>query len=500
MRPAMENSALPCVARCCTATWRAATPATGSSATQTPSASSPRRRSSCRRCCRCSPASSDATLTRSHRRRTGARYVPAMRRPPRILMALALALALSPGLSLLDGPAIAAGATPAKPGRGGRVKPTHHAPPPPEVSLAPAGSGAPGVAITMAPVGLSLEYPTMVQDLGTEACPPAALVAQLRLLGSPPISLAGASQDVTAPSGALAQPSASWEAATLYSLPADFWTQLHCLLSQAEDPLTVGLNLKTGQLSWAQQMVADAQGAATNGVSFSLGNEPDLYYLPDYASLDKPQPEEEALAVSLYLQLATYLQQALAGAPLIGPELALPELPHVLETMHEQTVGVHMYPLSACGSPKAVTIRGLLSSLAANAPRRLAWVVADANAAGVPAIISEANSASCGGVAGVSDSPAAAVWAVRFVLSALDTGFREVRFHFSANTEAAGSALVILDNQSAKAAPVLLTDAQSVHVQSLSAARAGLQEEQLSSPHGRIKLVLPANSVVAVSP
>jgi len=476
-----------------------------------------------------------------------------MRRPPRILMALALALALSPGLSLLDGPAIAAGATPAKPGRGGSVKPTHHAPPPPEVSLAPAGSGAPGVAITMAPVGLSLEYPTMVQDLGTEACPPAALVAQLRLLGSPPISLAGASQDVTAPSGALAQPSASWEAATLYSLPADFWTQLHCLLSQAEDPLTVGLNLKTGQLSWAQQMVADAQGAATNGVSFSLGNEPDLYYLPDYASLDKPQPEEEALAVSLYLQLATYLQQALAGAPLIGPELALPEqwqreLPHVLETMHEQTVGVHMYPLSACGSPKAVTIRGLLSSLAANAPRRLAWVVADANAAGVPAIISEANSASCGGVAGVSDSPAAAVWAVRFVLSALDTGFREVRFHFSGNpydpfivsggavltrplesalvalnqwlavgstlhaiagvrglvvsaiTEAAGSALVILDNQSAKAAPVLLTDAQSVHVQSLSAARAGLQEEQLSSPHGRIKLVLPANSVVAVSP
>jgi hypothetical protein len=470
---------------------------------------------------------------------------------PRRLTALVSALAL--GLAL-----VAAGASS---DRAAAAPPLHahakpHRPatqPPPEVSLAPSANGTPGVAITMAPVGLSLEYPVMAQDLGTEGCPPAALVAQLRLLGSPPISLAGASQDVTAPSGALAQPSVSWEAATLYSLPADFWTQLHCLLSQAGDPLTVGLNLKTGQLSWAQQMVADAQGAATNGVSFSLGNEPDLYYLPDYPSLDKPQPEEEALAVSLYLQLATYLRQALAGAPLIGPELALPaqwqrEFPHVLEAMHEQTVGVHMYPLSACGSPKAVTIRGLLSSLAANAPRKLAWVVADANAAGAPAILSEANSASCGGVAGVSDSPAAAVWAVRFVLSALETGFREVRFHFSGNsydpfivrgsevltrplesalvalnqwlavgsslhaiagvrgllassiTGPAGSVLVILDNQSAKAQAVVLTDAQSAHIQSLSAARAGLQEAQLSSPHGRIKLVVPANSVVAVSP
>src|SRR4029077_9742992 len=84
-----------------------------------------------------------------------------------------------------------------------------------------------------------------------------------------------------------------------------------------------------------------------------------------------------------------------------------------------------------CGSPRAVTIKGLLSSRAANAPARLAWVVADARAAGAPAIISEANSVSCGGLGGVSDSPATAVWAARFVLSALKTGFGEVRFHFS---------------------------------------------------------------------
>jgi hypothetical protein len=58
-------------------------------------------------------------------------------------------------------------------------------------------------------------------------------------------------------------------------------------------------------------------------------------------------------------------------------------------------------------------------------------VVADARAAGAQPIITEANSVSCGGKAGVSDSSAAAVWALRFVISALETGFAEVRFHFS---------------------------------------------------------------------
>ena len=288
----------------------------------------------------------------------------------------------------------------------------------------------------MAPVGLSLEYPVMAQDLGAGACAPPALITELQQLGSPPLALAGVSQDMTVPSGVLPSPSQSWEAATLYTLPASFWNQLHCLLSSTHDPLTVGLNARTGALSWAAQMVAGAQSAATNGLDFSLGNEPDLYDLPNYAALDKPQAGEEAAAVNTYLQVAEQLQPALGGAPVIGPELARPahwqhELPRLISQLHEQTVGVHLYPLTTCATPKAVTIPGLLSAQAADTPRSLAWVVADASAAQAPAIISEANSASCGGVTGVSDSPAAAVWAVRFVLSALKTGFHEVRFHFS---------------------------------------------------------------------
>jgi hypothetical protein len=436
----------------------------------------------------------------------------------------------------------------------------------PEIAL-PLSLAGPSTQIAMPPVGLSMEYSTIAEDLGAGACPPPALVAELRRLGSPPLALAGESQDLTVPADAVPSPP-SWETATLYTLPAAFWSQLHCLLTGAGDPLDAGLNLRKGVPSWAAQMAAGAASAATNGLEFSLGNEPDLYSLHNYASLTAPLPNAETVAVNLYLQLAGALQQTLGGMPVIGPELARPgswqrALPRIIAQLHEHTVGVHLYPLSACEGPAAVTIPRLLGSGAAAAPSKLAWVVADADAAHVPAVISEANSASCGGEAGVSDSPAAAVWAVRFVLDALKTGFREVRFHFSdgpydpfvvrgaqiidrplesalvalnqwlpvgtsiqtlndvhglvataigaapsrsqpsgggSSASTSSTPQLILDNETGKPQTVVLRGAQTVQVQLLSATRAGLQTAQLSPSGDRIKLTVAANSVAAVLP
>ncbi len=478
-----------------------------------------------------------------------------MRRLSRALILLASVLAL--GLAFAGGnlsvagalrPADAFAAAPAA--RGKPAKPPA-ARPAQEVAITQ-GASAPGVDVTMPAVGLSMEYPVMAQDLGAGACPPPALVTALQQLGSPPLSLAGDSQDMTVPSGALPTPPNSWEAATLYALPASFWTQLHCLLSASPDPLTVGLNLKTGELSWASQLVAGAQSAATNGLSFSLGNEPDLYSLPNYSALGHPQANEEALEVGLYLQLAGALEQEVDGAPVIGPELASSqhwqhELPRVIAQLHFAVVGVHAYPLTACVTPKAVTVAGLLTPYAADEPQNLVSAVTDAQAAGVPAIISEANSASCGGVAGVSDSPASAVWAVRFVLSALKTGFREVRFHFSGDpydpfivrggevvtrplgsalvalnrwlpvgsslrtvpgvhelvatsvTEPTGKTFLILDNERSRAQPIVLRGVSSADLETFGAVSAGLKVTQLSAVRGRIKLVVAGNSLVAIS-
>src|ERR1700733_2009486 len=252
------------------------------------------------------------------------------------------ALVLTLGLVLSAGTSSTGASLAATPRHHATKHAPHKTPPPPQITITPT-SGAGGIAVTMAPVGLSLEYPVMAQDLGSGTCPPPALISELQQLGSPPLALAGDSQDETVPSGALPSPNQSWEAATLYTLPPSFWSQLHCLLNTTQDPLTVGLNARTGQLAWASQIVAGAQSAATNGLDFSLGNEPDLYPLPNYAELDKPQANEENAAVNTYLQIAEQLKPALGEAPLIGPELARPahwqrELPRAIPHLHPQIV------------------------------------------------------------------------------------------------------------------------------------------------------------------
>ena len=424
-----------------------------------------------------------------------------------------------------------------------------------KLTFGPSLLRAPAVEVTMDPAGISVEYSVMQTDLGSAGCPPPTLAAELARLGSPPLELGGVSQDQTAPPGALTGPPTSWQTATLYQLQAGFWGQLHCLLASTREPLTVGLNMRTGNLAWATQMAAEARPAAVNGLSFSLGNEPDLYELPNYSALDKPFAGEEAADASLYEQLAEYLRPAIGGEPVVGPELAVAsrwrqQLPLVVRTLGLGTVGVHLYPLTTCRSPSEATVKGLLSRRAANAPARLSWVALAAHALGVPAIISEANSASCGGQPGVSNTPASAVWGLRFGISALERGFAEVRYHFSGNSydpfvvrggqiserplanalvalntwlpggttlhpvaskalaarglvaHAAlrpnGSLVLILDNQSTHPARVLLRGLSAAQLTLMSPLQAGLPTRNVGSPSARIAVAVPPNAIVAV--
>ncbi|HLI33097.1 MAG TPA: hypothetical protein VKU89_10225 [Solirubrobacteraceae bacterium] len=370
----------------------------------------------------------------------GARALPA-RALARALPALAALLALiaqSPaaGAAIRSGGGAsgpqATGSAPGAGAHGNRSKGSRKRQEPP-AQLPRGRDRSPLFAVTMPPVGLSIEYPVLASYLGGGSCPPPALSAVLRALGSPPLRIGGNSQDMVAPAGAISG-TPDWESAILYSLPASFWSALHCLLVGSPDRIEVGLNAKQGGLPWAQAMVADATAAATAGVEFSIGNEPDLYYLPNFASLGSYQYNEAGLA-GTYLQVAQAIRPAIGAVPLIGPELARAsdwrhQLPRYIAAMHPQTIGVHLYPLSACGS-SSPTIAQLLSAQAIDAPEQIAWVASIAAAAHLPAIISEANSAACGGAPGISDAPASAVWAIGFVLSALESGFREVRFHSS---------------------------------------------------------------------
>ena len=240
----------------------------------------------------------------------------------------------------------------------------------------------------------------------------------------------------------------------------------------------------------------------------------------------------------------------------MGPELAVAarwrqQLPLVVRAAGLGTVGVHLYPLTTCRSASEVTVHGLLSRSAGDSPGRIAWVARTAHGLGEPAIISEANSASCGGKPGVSNTPAAAVWGVRFGISALEAGFGEVRFHSSGNSydpfivrggqvyqrpladalvalnswfplgttlhpvlstslaaegvvaHAAlrpdGTVVLILDDESARPAKVLLRGVSIAQLTTISALHDGMPTRTVTSPTAQVRLALAPNEIVAVA-
>jgi hypothetical protein len=90
---------------------------------------------------------------------------------------------------------------------------------------------------------------------------------------------------------------------------------------------------------------------------------------------------------------------------------------------------VHAYPTSACAPPLSTAARLLSEHASVGLVEKYDWLLNIARATHTPAIISESNSASCGGKPGVSDTPVASVWAARYVVAALLAGFAQVRFH-----------------------------------------------------------------------
>ena len=294
------------------------------------------------------------------------------------------------------------------------------------VLAAPAG---PAVTIGPHPIGLSIEYPLLAHDLGAGRCPSVAFVHALESLGSPPIRIGGDSQDAVAPAGTAAHAGVS-------DLPAGFWSRVACLERETRAPIIVGLNLASGEAGWAAELAASARAAIPSGLlSFELGNEPDIYG-------PRVRWWNGQRLLSTAMPWATYLARARAVAAVLGTSSVLegPDfasgrwvrmLAELTTTLHLRTIDAHFYPLDACRNPAEATTAALLSRQIQTKIDERVRLARDARAERLPAVISETNSVSCGGVAGISDQPAAAVWAVRMILRALRAGFSSVRFHAS---------------------------------------------------------------------
>jgi hypothetical protein len=427
---------------------------------------------------------------------------------------------------------------------GGAFDGATRAPLPPALALA-APVARPSLTIAADPIGLSIEYPLLERDLGAGRCPPAAFVAALAGLGRPTLRIGGDSQDEVAPAGSARLPGVS-------DLDARLWTQLGCLERETGIAVVVGLNLASGQPAWGAELAAQARAEIPPArLSFELGNEPDIYGLRvrwwngrALVSSAMPWPVYLARAKALAARLGP-------GASIEGPDLAsgrwIAEVPALAGTLHLRVIDAHFYPLDGCRDPAAATTANLLSHGIQTKLDERVRLARDARAAGLEAVISEANSVSCGGVAGVSNEPATAVWAVRTVITALRDGFASVRFHSSggpydpfvvsggrvalrplyvglhafagvivpgerlraiANAAAlggvelagpGGAETTLLSNYAATPRWVVLpAGASVVRVVAVIARAPTVERWRLAPSGGRVRVRLPANSVVAI--
>jgi hypothetical protein len=183
-----------------------------------------------------------------------------------------------------------------------------------------------------------------------------------------------------------------------------------------------------------EKITADARAVAAALGSYletiACGNEPDGYVKN---SLRSPGYSE-----------ADYLTQAQAciravragdpGARVSGPDVfKIGWLPRYASA-EKGTISLlayHYYPLSDCGPVQGTAVNLLSRATAQNEAARISAATAAAAIAGVPLRITETNSASCGGIPGVSNTYAAALWAVDYLLIGAEQGASGMNFHGS---------------------------------------------------------------------
>lgn len=223
------------------------------------------------------------------------------------------------------------------------------------------------------------------------------------------------------------------------------------------------LNLITGSPLMGFDLASAAEQKLPRGsiVGFEIGNEDDIYSRSYWratiprTSLDRsvlPARFSPATYISDFRSYAQVLSRAAPHVPLLGPALANPAahaswISRLLTGPHPglSVVSAHRYPFSACarrGSAGYPTISRLLSDRSsAGMARSIGRVARIAHRAGLPFRLDELNSITCGGLAGVSDSFAAALWAPDALFELLRAGVQGVNVHIRATTVNAPFAL-----------------------------------------------------------
>ena len=222
--------------------------------------------------------------------------------------------------------------------------------------------------------------------------------------------------------------------------------------------LILDLNLIAGSPRMAAQWARAALAVLPRGsvAGFEVGNEPDLYQGPPWGALARvahsrpgaglPSGEFSPRAYNrAFASYARALGNVAPAVPLAGPAVANVTrdrnwVSSLIDGPHRGLgiVSAHSYPLSACVPPSSTrysTISRLLGQQASTGMAQSVAIAArEAHAAGLRFRLTELNSVTCGGLPGVSNTFATALWAPDALLELLRAGVDGVNVHVRADS------------------------------------------------------------------
>ncbi len=240
-----------------------------------------------------------------------------------------------------------------------------------------------------------------------------------------------------------------------FALTPAYLSRLRALVTHDHVRLIVDLNLVTDTPLTAATWARAAETSLPRGsiIGFEVGNEPDIYERSYWlATVARSPLETRPLPFELtpdsyvdaFNAYARVLGEGAPDVPLIGPAVAHPVLSlNWIQTLIDderpelRTVSAHLYPYSACEKPRShgyPTIARLLSRQAsAGLGKDVASAVAVAHRAGLKFRLTEINSVTCSGKAGVSNTFATALWAPDALFSLMRAGVDGVNLHARAD-------------------------------------------------------------------
>lgn len=339
---------------------------------------------------------------------------------PSILLArapLAHALGAPPAASVPPSAALGR-ARPASGAARRRAKPVLHAPAEAPLSVSTAGP-EPAPAVPADFLGLSFEVAALPQLAGYAHT--GDLLALLRSLGPGVVRFGGVTADedigwLGAGSGPPAWASGVLDAPELGELGAlaaqSGW---HVLL-------TIGLGHYEPQAAAEEAAAAKAElGESLEAIE--LGNEPDSYARHGLRAQpwSSVQYEEQVTAYREAIDALT------PGLPLAGPDSSgssAYETWGLAEAIEQQPALLtgHHYPLGCNEDPPPSIVRLLSPRVRRRAESSLARYLAVSRQSGIPFRMDETNTVSCGGMPGISDTFASALWALSYITRAMSMG------------------------------------------------------------------------------